>query len=115
MKIEGDKYLKNIFNCFFKSNDFAGHIIQRAGNSVEDVNATLSLKICFVNVVDRGSELVLPQENTKKKLELRRDWFLCDFILTLVYNVPYAIYPIMVHISPRCETLQFMSDKLVET
>jgi hypothetical protein len=29
-----------------------------------------------------------------------RDWLLYDFVLTLIYNVPYSVYPIMVHVSP---------------
>jgi hypothetical protein len=44
VKIEAGKYLKKIFNCFFKSNDFAGHIIPLAGSTAEDVNFILSLK-----------------------------------------------------------------------
>jgi hypothetical protein len=36
------------------------------------VNAILSLKNCEVNVVECGYEVVHPQENTKKKLELRK-------------------------------------------
>jgi hypothetical protein len=32
----------------------ARHIIQRAGNSAEDVNSILLLKNCFVNIVECG-------------------------------------------------------------
>jgi hypothetical protein len=52
----------------------ANRTIRLARNIAEDVNAILSLRECFVDAVECGLELVLLQDYTRKKLELRRDW-----------------------------------------
>jgi hypothetical protein len=51
-----------------------GHIIPLAGNSAEDVNAILSLKKCFVSVVECGNGVVQRQEFIKKNYELRKNF-----------------------------------------